>query len=257
VRRLWPAAVAAIVVLAGGRDTHAQTNFQLWGDATIDWKKSSRLAYTLDVEPKVLLSSPAEGTRRWWALDVTPAVDYAPANWLDVTGELLEAYTAQADSQNSLEITPRAGVRLHLFSRDLPTIERRGLAGRERPPRRRLSIRDYLRVELRNFLYSDSTPSSSTWRFRNRIEMQYALNREKITDDGSRYFLSDWEWFVPLDDPTERFASKQRVRAGFGYRQDARWQFEALYIWGMSRDSNQDKFHTADNMIDIRVKRAL
>jgi hypothetical protein len=24
----------------------------------------------------------------------------------------------------------------------------------------------------------------------------FPLNREKITDDGARYFTADWEWFV-------------------------------------------------------------
>ena len=258
MNRLWRALLAAAALLTAGRDASAQTDSQLWGNFTIDWRQSSRLTYALDVEPKVLLSTPPEGKPGWWAVDVTPSVDYAPRNWMDVTGELLEAYTAQTNDQNSLEITPRAGIRFHLLSRDIPTGEIRGLAGHERPPRHRLAIRDYVRVELRNFLYTDGAPSSSTWRFRNRLEFQYALNRQKMTDDGARYLLADWEDFVPLGgDPTERSASKHRIRAGLGYRLDARWSFEALYMWGKSRDTTQDSFHTVDHMIDIQIKKVM
>lgn len=256
--RTWRVLLGASIFLTTASSALAQTDLQLWGNFTIDWRTSSRLTYALDVEPKALLSPPAKGKPGWWAVDVTPSVDYAPRNWMDLTGELVEAYTAQTNDQNSLEIAPRAGIRFHLLSRDLPSIETRDLAGRERPPRHRLAIRDYVRIELRNFLYTNSAVSSSTWRARNRLEFQYALNRDKMTDDGARYLLADWEWFVPLGgEPAERFASKQRVRAGLGYRLDARWQFEALYMWGKSRETTQESFHTVDHMIDIRIKRVM
>ena len=73
-------------------------------------------------------------------------------------------------------------------------------------------------------------------RFRNRLELQVPLNRERMIEDGARYVLADWEWFVPLDDPEERFANRQRVRAGIGYRRSLNWRLEALYIWTRSHD---------------------
>jgi hypothetical protein len=160
--------LAVALVLTVGARGSAQTDLQLWGEFTIDWTKSSRLLYGLDFEPQVLLSPPATGKPGWWTMQVTPSVDYAATNWMDLTGELVEAYTKQTNDQNSIEITPRAGIRFHLLSRDLPTLETHGLAARERPPRRRVSIRDYVRVELRNIFYSEGMPASSHWRFRNR-----------------------------------------------------------------------------------------
>ncbi len=35
------------------------------------------------------------------------------------------------------------------------------------------------------------------------------LNKEKLTDDGARDLLADWEWYVPLGEPEERFANKR------------------------------------------------
>jgi len=62
-------------------------------------------------------------------------------------------------------------------------------------------------------------------------------------------------YFIPLSEPEERFASKQRIRAGFGYRQNLAWRFEVLYMWTRSRDTLEEGFRTEDNIIDIRIKR--
>jgi len=110
---------------------------------------------------------------------------------------------------NSFELTGRAGLRFHLTSRDL-RVTSRGLLGREKPSKRRVVLRDYLRVEERNFFYSTDKPDSSTWRVRNRFECQYPLNRERTSMDGARYLMADWAWFVPMGDPSERFANSQR-----------------------------------------------
>ena len=76
-----------------------------------------------------------------------------------------------------------------------------------------------------------------------------------MTDDDVRYLLADWEWFIPLDDPEERFANRQRVRAGIGYRRSLNWRFEALYIWTRSRDATDEDFRTSDHIMNLRVKR--
>jgi hypothetical protein len=129
-------------------------------------------------------------------------------------------------------------------------------AQKELPPRRRIVIRDLVRVESRNFFYTGSgSGSSSSVRFRNRLEFQFPLNREKMSDDGVRYILADWEWFVPLGEPDERFANKQRIRAGFGLRHSFAWRFEALYMWTRSRNTIGGDYTTSDNIIDIRIKR--
>jgi hypothetical protein len=241
------AVVAAL--LAAVPAASAQTTTQLWGNITLDWVKSDRLVYELDFEPKALLDKP-EGDPGWRNLDLTPNVEYSPRSWFDLVAETTIGHTRQTDDVDSTEVTPRFGVRFHLFSRGMR------FHPLEQAPRRRFVWRDLVRVESRNFFYSGGdVASESTVRFRNRLEFLMPLNKERITDDGARYLMTDWEWFIPLDDPEERFANRQRIRTGLGYRRSFNWRYELLYIWTRSRDTIDDRFSTTENIIDIRVKR--
>jgi hypothetical protein len=249
--RRWVVCLATLLILTSASPVFAQTNFQLWGNLIFDWIRSDSLTFELDVEPKVLIVKPADQPG-WWSLDLTPKVEYAAAAWLDLIGELGTAYTKQTDDMNSTEVTGRAGVRLHFLSRE----ERRLMHRDDRPPKRRVVIRDRILVESRHHYYSGGgSGSDHTVRFRNRLEFQMPINTAKVTDNGARYLLSDWEWFIPLDDPAERFANRQRIRAGFGYRHDRSWRFEALYMWSRSRDTTGESFKSTDHILDLRVKR--
>jgi hypothetical protein len=73
--------------------------------------------------------------------------------------------------------------------------------------------------------------------------------------DYVRYLLADWEWFVPVADLEERFANRQRIRTGLGYRRNFHWRFEVIYAWTRSRETIEDDFATSDNIFNIRVKR--
>jgi hypothetical protein len=243
---------AAVLLLPGS--ALAQANSQFWGDFTLTWAKSPRLTYDFDIEPKVLVSASA-GQPDWASLDLTPGVDYAAKKWLDVVGEFLYASTKQTNDVNSIELTTRVGARFHLLSRNLPIIIRERPL-HELPPRRKLVLRDFVRVEQRNIFYSNDEPTNSSWRLRNRLEFQLPLNSKSMTEDKTRYVTADWESFVPLnDDPKERFANKQRIRVGGGYRQNFNWRYEVLYIWGRSLDTTTDSFTTSDNIVNVRVKR--
>jgi hypothetical protein len=190
----------------------------------------------------------------WRTFGATPNVEYSAKRWLDVIGELGTGITHQTDGLSSFELTPRAGLRFHVFSRGLPTVIGRRLREVELPPSRRFILRDRLLVEQRNLFYNDDEPTSSTVRVRNRIEFQF-LNRSKVTDDRSRTLLADWEWFIPLDDPAERFASRQRIRTGFAFRHSFAWRSELVYIWTKSRDTTDEVFSTSDNAISFTVRR--
>jgi len=102
--------------------------------------------------------------------------------------------------------------------------------------------------------YGANMDSDSTVRFRNRLEFLVPLNTERITDDGARYLLTDWEWFMPIDDPEERFANSASgpalvtVAASTG-------EYELLYIWTRSRDALDAEFSTNEDLVDVRVKR--
>ncbi len=245
-------ALSVLVLLLTPRVAAAQTNTQLWGNVILDWLKGGT-TLEIDIEPKVLLSAP-ESEPDWRNLDVTPSIEHAIRDWVDVVGELATGFTKQTDEDNTFELTPRFGAHFHLFSRELPTVFRDRPIKSERPPRRKLVVRDLVRVEQRNIFHTQGSTESS-WRFRNRLEVLFPLNRARITDDGAHYLLSDWEWFRPLDDPQERFANRQRIRAGLGYRHTVHWRFEALYIWTRSRDTTSEPFTTSDNIVNFRLKR--
>ncbi len=240
---------AALLVLLCRSPASAQ-DLQLWGSLTLNWPKSHRLSFQLEIEPKVLVVA-EDDDPGWATLDVIPNVDYALKPWLDLVGEVQTGFTAQTDDLDSFELSPRAGARVHLFSRDI----RRVVDLRELPPKRKIVIRDLMRVEWRNLFYNDDRSTSSTVRFRNRLELQVPLNKDRLTDNGARYLTADWEWFIPLEDVAERYANKQRIRTGIGYRRNFHWRFEALYIWNRSRNTVDDGFTTSDNIIDFRVKR--
>jgi hypothetical protein len=213
--------VAAIALLLMPRSVEAQPDFQLWTNFTFAWSPSHRTTIGVDAAPKVLLWAPA-GDPGWSTLDVTPSIEYKRGRWFDAIGELLVGRTNQTDDLNSTELTPRIGFRLHVLS------NLRDDLGRERRPTRRLVLRDLLRFEYRNLYYATDKPDSHTGRLRNRIETLWPVNRHKITDDGAVYLTTDWEWFITLDDPSERYANRQRIRAGVGYRRNSAWRFESL-----------------------------
>jgi len=245
---VWRATALMVLLLVASR-VQAQPTLQLWGNVTLDWVKSERLVSEFDMEPKVLLDAP-EGEPGWRNIDLTPNVEYSPKRWLDLVAEATVGGTKQTDDVNTIEVTPRLGVRFHLFSR----VQRFQL--KESAPARRIVVRDLVRVESRNLFYSGAeSGSDSTVRFRNRLEFLVPLNTERMTDDGARYLLADWEWFIPLDDPEERFANRQRIRTGLGYRRSFNWRCEVLYMWTRSRNTIDEEFTTTENIINIRVKR--
>lgn len=225
----------------------AQPDTQLWGNLILTWQKNPRFSYELDFEPKVLISAPSTEPG-WHSLDLTQTFDYAAEKWLDLTGEIVTGYTKQTDDVNSFELTPRVGVRFHLFSNRITPLLK------EKSPKRRLIIRDLIRLEYRNLFYTNNQGTDSAWRARNRLEFLFPINHHNITHDHTLYTLADWEWFLPINDVKERFANKQRIRTGFGYRKNFNWILEALYIWTRSRKNADENFTTSDNIIDFRVK---
>lgn len=242
------AGATAVLLLLIPCACFAQTDTQVWANFTFDWVKSHRVTLGVNAEPKVLVSAPA-GDPGWATLDVTPSFEYSRGQWFDMVTELLLGRTRQTDDLDSTEFTPRIGFRLHLLSNLRQEIVK------ERRPKRRLVLRDLVRLEWRNLYYSTDKPDSSTVRLRNLFEGLWPMNRPRITDNGVSYLAADWEWFIPVDDPDERFANRQRVRAGIGYRRSFAWRFEARYVWNRSRNTIDEPFTSTDHAIDLTMKR--
>jgi hypothetical protein len=244
-----------LCVLACASTATAQSTGELWGNLTIDWLASERLVYTLDVEPKVQVSA-VTNQSRFANVDVWPSVDFALTEWLDAHGEFLTGFTNEQDGSSTTEVTERFGVRLHVLSRLIQERDARRGAEREAQPRRRGTIGTLLRFEHRDLLHSDS-PTTSSWRFRGRVELAYPLNQPKLTRNGTVYLTSDTELFTPIsDDPQQGQISQWRLRNGVGYRVNFNTRLEALYIWTTKKDRDTGHFATDSQAIDFRVKLA-
>jgi hypothetical protein len=244
-----------LCILACASTAAAQSIGEVWGNVTIDWLASERLVYTLDVEPKVQVTEVTTQSR-FANVDVWPTVELAASGWLDLHGEFLTGFTNEEDGSSTTEVTERMGVRLHILSRLLQERAARRGAEREAQPRRRGTIATLLRFEHRDLRHSDS-PTTSSWRFRGRVELAYPLNRPKVTSDGALYLTSDTELFAPVsDDPQQGQVSQWRLRDGLGYRMSFRTRLEALYIWTTKREADSGHFATDSRAIDFRVKLA-
>lgn len=255
--RLVAAKVAALLLCASSPELAAQevtedTSRQLWGNFITAFPRSEKLYLEADAEVATQVSG---GGDDWGYVYGTGLAEYYPNDFLDLTGELVAGYTDQNANEDSWEATLRFGLRLHLLRQFVRStfIER---IRKERTSGNRFSIANLARFEYRNFWYDGDLPDSSDWRFRDRIEMKFAVNRDDLGEDGVWYLIGDVEWFVPLDDAEEapeRFATKRRVRLGLGYRHSYRWRFSALLMADNARDTLDGDVEADARMIDLRV----
>jgi hypothetical protein len=212
----------------------AENTLQLWTNFMLEWQVSQRNFLAFDLEPKVLLV----GEGQWRNFDFTPTYEFAPTRWLDLIGEMVVGYTNDTVNPDATEVTERLGARFYIW-------------------RKQLQIRDMFRFEQRNRFFSDDT-SDAVFRWRNRVELRYAFNRQRTTEAGAVTGLLDWEIFVPIDqDVHERYASRHRLRAGVGYRPVVAWRIDLIYLVQRSRNTIDEPFDNIDHVIDIRVRRAL
>jgi hypothetical protein len=248
--------VLIVLLVAAGTapPASAQATGQAWGNMVVDWLPTNRLTYEVDLEPKVQ-AVVHDGQSTWASVDVTPQVQYALSHWLDVLGQVDVAYRAQSDEVNSMSMTPRIGVQLHILDRILQRAGGRGAAN-EDVPRRRLTLNTLARLEHADTFYSSGDSAKSTWRLRSRSEVAYPLNRAKTTDDGAIYATGDSELFMPVDGSgAHGIVSEVRARAGIGYRESFGWRYEALYIWNGTRTAQSGVMAADSHAIDVRIRR--
>jgi hypothetical protein len=222
---------------------------QIWANVTAGTLRGPHWYVELDFEPKWQVTG-----EPWRNLDLSPLVEHYPADWLDLQAEGTLGNTLQRDGLDTIELTTRLGTRLHLFgkiARHRPDVAGLG----ERLPLTRLGVSTLVRVEWRNFWYSDDTPAKHQWRLRLRAEGKLALNRPKLSLDKTLYAIADAEWFLPLsDDIEERYVNKLRVRLGAGFRFSPRTKLELLYIRDWNRSAKDSEASEDVQAFDLRLK---
>ena len=251
-----PVWALALMLIAGvACPAAAQATAQLWSNVTVDWLQSERLTYEMDFEPKGDVYT-APGRTRAVNLQVTSAVEYAPNGWFDLVGDLVGAYTHQNDGADTLELSPRIGVRLHIMSQIVQSRAARRGPEREKQPRRRLTVSTLMRLEQRNLFSGGGSGATGSWRFRDRGEVAYPLNRPKLTSDGAVYLSTDAEAFVPVGEHVAGGIVNQiRVRSGIGYRSSFAWRVQVLYMWTGARETASGALVPHSHAIDVRIKR--
>ena len=183
----------------------------------------------------------------WGSLDGRVRTNFYPLPWLDLFPEVLLRYTHQSDDLNSVTATLRGGVRFRLPG--TPEVFHR-----ERVPLGRFDFSGLIRLEWRNFFYSNGDYVSS-WRTRGRLETRFPLNHASLGTDDTVYLRGDAEVFFPLgEEAGETFANRWRFRAGAGYRFSFAWRVEALGIWQKSRNTLEDDFETTEFMLNLRLR---
>lgn len=231
----------AIAILIGGlavpRQLGAQeaVTGQVWVDFLTDWYVTSDHLLELEVGPKALFS----GGQSWAELTLTPAYEFVVGHRFELVARTLFSWVRQNNQLSTFEIRPVLGFRLYVLQAS----------------EHRVMVRDFNRVESRNIRYDTSGDWDSTWRYRNRLEGQIAINHEHLADPHTLYLLTDAELFVNLGRAAEeRFNDNWRFRAGVGYRLKYEWRFELLYTLQLSRDTLFADFETSNHIVRLRFK---
>jgi hypothetical protein len=222
---------------------------------------NERFFTELDIEPKIQVS----GESSWRNVDVTGNLEYYPNAWVDLTTEMTLGRTHQVDGLNTIEFTPRLGLRVHFLKQVISYAKSGKVPGQSqnekkhrvlgRVPLDKFDIAVFVRLEHRNFWYSDDRDSEHSWRLRGRLESKASLNNRGLGEKGVVYGIADVEQYFPLgDEITERFPNKTRIRIGLGYRFRVNQQIDVLYIRDWHRDSADGEETEDGNSFDVRWK---
>jgi hypothetical protein len=207
---------------------------QIWFEYMLNFP----FANSFNLENAVAYST-VLGDPKWRAFDCTPTFEWSVTDRIDILGAVTLGYTAQTESENTFEIRPALGTRIHIT------------------PHKRILTRLLLRYEQRNFKNLEADEWTQVWRPRARIESLIPINQSSYFKDKLWYGIVDAEWFFAKDDVDERFANRFRLRTGIGYRLSYSLRFEFVYTLQQSRNQVEDGTVTTDNIFRIRIKQYL
>jgi hypothetical protein len=119
---------------------------------------------------------------------------------------------------------------------------------------RGVRLNNYFRLEHRVQRNLDTGETLTARRLRDRIQVMIPINHQNLSDDNTWYAIVDAEWFrqrnLNVDDG---FNSRQRYRAGVGWRKNSAWDFQLLYVLQRSRQSPTSSFSPEDHIISISL----
>jgi hypothetical protein len=231
VKLLWGSwAVLLLVALLSSRGA-GQSTTQVWIDYVGNRQVKRNLGFQSEISLRELVS---EGT--WTKLSVKGVGQYNPKKWLGVIGGLTLQQVWQEPEANTFEIRPFVGGVLDVF-----------VFGNVRTEFRSL-------LELRLIRATDEGTFSGSWRWRNRLGVQFPIT-DKYFINNTLYGIVDVEAFADLGDGLdESFASRVRWRAGLGYIFTGFWKVEFIYTLQESRTTTDQVYETSDHILRFRVR---
>lgn len=234
-RRVIGTVLFCLLLVSSEAQAQEEVTGQVWVDYITDWYVTSQHLVELEVGPKTLFS----GGQWWGELTLTPAYEFVVGHRFELVVRTLFSWVRQNNALSTFEVRPVLGFRLYILQ----------------PSEHRFMVRDFNRVESRNIWYDESLAWDTTWRYRNRLEAQIALNHDHLADDHTVYLLVDAEAFVNLGRAAEeRFNDNWRFRSGIGYRLRYQWRFELLYTLQLSKDTLLASFETSNHILRLRLK---
>lgn len=224
-------ALCAAMLSLQAQNTHSE---QLW----FEYMLNLPFANSFNIENAIVASTVTDQPK-WRSIDYTPTLEWSINDHIDVMGAVTLAFTAQTESDNTFEMRPMLGSRIHIT------------------PNKRILTRVYARLEQRNFKNLETNEWTHAWRPRARFESIIPINRASYFTDKLVYAIVDAEWLFAKNDVKERFANRFRVRTGIGYRLTYSLRFEFVYMMQQSRNEIEDGFVTSDTIFRFRIKQYL
>lgn len=214
---------------------HSQeTNEQIWLEYFLNYPFAKNFNLENSFAYSTILGNP-----KWRALDYGGQVEWSANNRIDLIGQVTLSYTNQNESNNTLEIRPVIGTRIHFT------------------PNKRILTRLQFRLEQRNFQDLETKEWTHIYRPRIRGEIIIPISKKSYSLDNLWYAINDYEFLFSEDQLEERFANRFRARFGVGYRLNYNLRFEIIYMLQESKNEPDGTFDPSDHIFRFRFKHYL
>ena len=234
-RRLACGALLFLALVASSGVLFAQSTNQVWTEyaPTVAFNKGWKLV--LGTSYRTNLEEP-----RWKTIDLLASPEKKLSKHLDLLGEVQYLETAQYEAVKSSEVRLTLGARLHFT------------------PEHRVQTGLVVEAEQRNILSKATDTWDHTGRGRIKAFTQAPLDQRTMAGDKVLYGLMDFELFLIVDENVqERYANRLRFRSGLGYKFEARYRLELVYMFQESANSIESGYTSNENVLRIIFKHNL
>ena len=207
---------------------------QLWNDFIVNAPLQKGFTLNTEFSYRTTLNK----NDKWSSYSVTPNIGKSFSKRVDAMLYFGVFYTHQQTAFNTWELRPGIGVRYHITTN------------------KRILLGAILRFEQRNFYFINTENWTHNIRSRLKLESTSLLNGNSFAQDGLWYIVADAEVFWIMDNQLEeRYVNRVRFQAGFGYKLNNKWRFEAIYCYQLSKTNIKGEFYdNSQDIIRFRIK---